>query len=105
MSEIRKVDRVVDEIAVALRDNECRPSEERAFLLNSDQAIVAAIIQREYGLAEEKAREALTHSSVLLGNVLQAFGDEEGESAEIVLADCQDGILQICKALALLEER
>jgi hypothetical protein len=54
VSKIRKLRRVVDDIAVALRDNECRPNEERAFLLNSDRAIVAAIIQREYGLAEEK---------------------------------------------------
>lgn len=72
---------------------------------------IAAILQREYGdihhapdPAIEKAREALRHSSQSLKNVLQAFGDEEGESAQMVLADCRDGIAQERQALALLGE-
>ena len=51
-----------------------------------------------------KAREALHHSSQLLENSLQAFGDEEGESAGMVLADCRDGIAQNRAVLALLGE-
>jgi hypothetical protein len=48
----------------------------------------------------ETTRAALDHSATLLGNVIQAFSDEEGDSAEMVLADCRDGIEEIRDALS-----
>lgn len=64
------------------------------------EVLIIGALERTQATQIETMRESLDHSATLLGNVIQAFGDEEGDSAEMILADCGDGIVQIRKTLS-----
>jgi len=105
-----KHERVAGEIEIALRDNEYRPEDERAFLLYSDSMIVASILRREYGdddyIHKEIARVARLDAleevkQVAIGGLLTDGGHHKQWYLEKILGLVVDDVDAVKQELLL----